>query len=61
MKSLFDQGFDAFFEHASYKASTHPDWLNGYTSAERLSKGGHYNKQGRPNYSWNQEKYKLCA
>ncbi len=58
---MYDKGYDAFFEGASYKGSTNPDWLNGFIAAERMSKGGNYTKQGRPAHAWNQEKYKLCA
>lgn len=44
-----DKGFNEYFEGAKYTGSSNPDWIRGWTRAERESRCGWYDQQGRPN------------
>lgn len=45
---MFEQGYKAFFDRVSYNKNTNPEWLNGWTRAERESRCGWYDIQGKP-------------
>ena len=46
-------GYLDYFAGSPYNHSSNPAWINGWTKAERASKCGWYDINGRPNASIN--------
>jgi len=49
MQTWEEKGYDAYFAGVAYnKGESHARWLNGWMQAERESRGGHFDRHGRP-------------
>jgi len=47
-EEYFQLGFDEYFEGRGYSYRSNVNWMNGWGDAERQSRGGNFDKLGRP-------------
>jgi hypothetical protein len=55
--SQYSQGFQDYFKGIRYnRTGNNPEWLDGWTAAERQSRCGWFDQWGNPNGSINKAK-----